>query len=89
MQKNIPIRTCIACRKEFPKRELLRIVRSKDGAVSIDSGGKMNGRGAYFCGKPECFGKIRKAKMLDRAFGVPVAEEIYARLEEEVVGKSE
>ena len=88
-QKKIPIRTCIGCRNEFPKNELVRIVRSDDGVIFIDAGGKANGRGAYFCGSPVCIKKIRKARMLDRAFGTTVPDEVYSRLEEETVGKKE
>ncbi|MBO6262840.1 MAG: YlxR family protein [Clostridia bacterium] len=88
-EKNIPIRTCISCRNEFPKKELIRIVRSKDGNFTIDKTGKANGRGAYICGKPDCMKKLKKAKMLDRAFGEAVPQEIYLTLEEDLLGKQE
>ncbi len=53
-QKHQPIRTCVVCHAERPKRELIRIVRTKDG-VRIDPTGKLAGRGAYICPKPDCW----------------------------------
>ena len=71
--KYIPIRTCIACRNEFKKNELLRIVRVNDGEFLVDKTGKSDGRGAYICSSPECAKKLFKAKLLDKVFktGVP------------------
>lgn len=53
--KHVPQRTCLACRKVKPKRELVRLVRAADGSIEIDPGGKKTGRGAYLCGMPECW----------------------------------
>lgn len=84
--KNIPIRTCIACRSEFEKKELLRIVKNKDGGFSVDKSGKADGRGAYICHSAECAKKLFKAKLLDRVFKEPVPQEIYEKLGEELLG---
>ena len=85
--KKVPMRTCIACRTEKPKKELIRIVKSKDGEFFVDRTGKMNGRGAYLCEDPACAHKIIKKKLLKPAFGVDVPDEVYAKLSEEFFGK--
>lgn len=87
--KSIPIRTCIACRSEFEKKQLLRIVRTKDGTFFVDVGGKSDGRGAYICRSPECAKKLFKAKLLDRVFKTSIPQSVYENLEEELLGKNE
>lgn len=87
MNKKSPVRTCVACRKEFPKDELLRVVCKKDGVVALDKSGKADGRGAYICSSDECLKKIMRTKMLSRIFGTPVPEELYKNIEESFVGK--
>ena len=86
MQKKIPQRQCMGCRERKAKRELIRIVRGTDGNVSLDFGGKMNGRGAYICPNPECLKKVRKSRGLDRSLEVTIPEEVIARLEKEMEG---
>ena len=85
--KKVPMRTCIACRTEKPKKELIRIVKSKDGEFFVDRTGKMNGRGAYLCEDPACAQKIIKKKLLKSAFGVDVPDSVYAKLTEDFFGK--
>lgn len=81
MQKRkIPMRQCLGCRTMFPKKELIRVVRSPDGGIALDFRGKAPGRGAYVCRNPECLKKAKKARALERAFGVPVPDEIYDAL---------
>jgi len=82
VQKKIPMRQCLGCRERFPKRELIRVVRSPEGVLSLDEKGKAPGRGAYLCGRPACLKKIRKSRALERMLEVPVPEELYAALEE-------
>lgn len=89
MKNNKPIRTCIACRQEFEKSQLIRIVRTPDGEYKVDFSGKANGRGAYICGSPECVKKLKKNKLLNRAFKTEISEETYTALEEAFVGKQE
>jgi len=86
MQKKIPQRQCMGCRERKPKRELIRVVRSPEGNVSLDFGGKMNGRGAYLCLDPDCLKKAIRSKALDRSLEVAIPEEVYARLEREMEG---
>lgn len=87
LEKKQPVRTCIACRNEFAKKELLRIVKDKDGNFSVDVTGKANGRGAYICRSEDCAKKLKKAKLLDRVFSAPVPVEIYQAIEEELLAK--
>lgn len=84
IQKKIPMRQCTGCREMKPKRELIRVVKSPDGDISIDFKGKKPGRGAYICGKTECLKKARKAKALERTFNVTIPDEIYDELERQV-----
>lgn len=82
MQKKIPMRQCLGCREMKPKKELMRVVRSPEGAVSLDFKGKSPGRGAYVCGNGECLKKAVKSKALERALGVEIPEDIYNTLNE-------
>ena len=84
MEKKIPMRQCLGCREMKPKRELIRVVRSSDGAISLDFRGKAPGRGAYVCPNPACLKKAVKARALERAFSAQIPAEIYARLEAEM-----
>ena len=84
MQKKIPQRQCMGCRERKAKRELIRVVRGTDGNVSVDFGGKLNGRGAYICPDPECLKKALRSKALDRSLEVTIPEEVYDRLHREM-----
>ena len=84
MQKKIPQRQCMGCRERKAKRDMIRVVRGTDGNVSLDFGGKMNGRGAYICPDPECLKKAIRSKALDRSLEVTIPEEIYSRLQKEM-----
>ena len=77
MPKKIPMRQCLGCREMKPKRELLRVVRSPEGAVSLDLKGKANGRGAYVCRNSECLKKAIRSKAISRAFETEIPQEIY------------
>ena len=84
MQKKIPQRQGMGCRERKAKREMIRVVRGTDGTVSLDFGGKMNGRGAYVCPDPECLKKALRSKALDRSLEVTIPEEVILRLEKEM-----
>ena len=84
MQKKIPQRQCMGCRERKPKRELIRVVRTPEGDVKLDFGGKMNGRGAYICPQSECLKKAIRSKALDRSLEVTIPEDVYARLQKEM-----
>ena len=66
MQKKIPMRQCVGCREMRPKRELVRVVKSPEGEITLDFKGKAPGRGAYVCPNVDCLKKARKAKALER-----------------------
>ena len=80
LPKKIPMRQCLGCREMKPKKELVRVVRSPKGQISLDFRGKANGRGAYVCRSPECLKKAIKARALERAFSCQIPEEIYVQL---------
>ena len=84
MQKKIPQRQCMGCRERKAKRDMIRVVRGTDGSVSLDFGGKMNGRGAYICPDAECLKKAIRSKALDRSLEVTIPEEVYSRLQAEM-----
>ncbi len=86
MPKKIPLRQCLGCREMKPKRELIRVVRSPEGEISLDFRGKKPGRGAYLCPDPVCLKRIRKSKALERAFSLPIPEEVYDALEQQMKG---
>ena len=72
-----PVRMCVGCRTHIPKKELIRIVRTPDGAVVADAKGKTPGRGAYICRKTECLNKARKSRALERVLEVEITPEAY------------
>ena len=84
MPKKIPMRQCLGCREMKPKMELIRVVRSPEGAVSLDFKGKLPGRGAYVCSNPACLAKARKSRALERAFSAPLPDQVWAALEEQM-----
>ena len=84
MPKKIPMRQCLGCREMKPKKELIRVVRSPEGEISLDFKGKANGRGAYLCPNAECLKKAVKARALERAFETQIPPELYERLKQEM-----
>lgn len=85
--KKIPLRMCTGCGEMKPKKELIRVVRSPEGAISLDRTGRAPGRGAYVCPCAECLVKARKSKKLERVFSVSIPEEIYDELEKELMSE--
>lgn len=79
--KKVPLRMCVSCREMKDKRAMLRVVKNAEGEVFADPGGKAHGRGAYVCGDGECLKKLRKGKMLNKAFCCPVDESVYEQVE--------
>ncbi|MGL5694500.1 MAG: RNase P modulator RnpM [Peptostreptococcaceae bacterium] len=78
--KKVPQRKCIVCQDRESKRELMRIVKNKDGEIYIDKTGKASGRGAYICKSVECLQKAIKTKALNKAFKIEVSDEVYEKL---------
>lgn len=79
--RKIPMRTCVGCFTEKPKKELIRIVRSPDGEISLDPNGKKPGRGAYICRSRECLKKAQKQKRLEKSLEAEISPELYEALD--------
>lgn len=82
--KKIPMRMCLGCNEMKPKKELIRVVKSPEGEISLDFTGKKSGRGAYVCRNTECFNKARKARRFEKAFSCRIDEEIYGGMNDEL-----
>lgn len=81
-EKKIPMRECIVTKERLPKKELVRVVRTPDGDVIVDTTGKANGRGAYLKIDSEVFNKAKTSKVLDRALNVNVPDLVFDKLNE-------
>ena len=88
-QKKIPMRMCVGCREMHEKRELIRIVKSAEGMVSIDMRGKAPGRGAYICRKSDCLERAMKSRALERALEHRIEPDVYERLREELAANEQ
>ncbi len=82
--RKIPLRKCIGCGELKDKRELIRVVRNKEGEVSLDTTGRAHGRGAYICWKKACLEKAIQNRGLNRSFKCEVPKEVYNKLLEEI-----
>ena len=82
--RKIPQRQCLGCNEHKPKKELLRIVRSPEGEISLDFTGKKSGRGAYICMDIRCLKKARKSRRIDSNLNCTVPDEVYDRMESEL-----
>ena len=88
MPKKIPQRMCVACRQPQDKRQLLRVVRSPQGQVSLDLSGKASGRGAYICDSDACLQKARKSRALERVLQVKTEDTLWQQLQEEISSRN-
>ena len=84
-ERKIPLRKCSGCGEMKQKAELVRVVRSPEGELSMDLTGRKAGRGAYVCRNIECLRAARKGRRLERSFACAIPAEIYDRLEEEMM----
>lgn len=75
--KKVPERSCVITREKYAKKDLLRVVRDKEGNVTVDQTGKANGRGAYLKKDAEVIEKARKTKTLERILEVTIPDSIY------------
>ena len=82
--KKIPMRMCLGCNEMKPKKELIRVVKSPEGEISLDFTGKKSGRGAYICRNTECFTKARKARRFEKAFSCRIDDDIYGGMNDEL-----
>ncbi len=83
----LPERTCMGCNGKKPKKELIRIVKNKEGEINVDRTGKMQGRGAYICDNIECLEKLIKTKRLEKIFETKISNEIYEKLRGVILDK--
>ena len=82
--KKVSLRRCIGCGEMKDKRELIRVIRTKESEISIDATGKKNGRGAYMCCSSECLKKAIKTRGLERSFKTSIPQDVYIELEKEL-----
>ena len=82
--KKIPQRQCVGCRTMKDKKALIRVVKTPEGEIVLDTTGKKSGRGAYLCPDIECMKKARKSRALERAFSQQIPAEVYDALEEQM-----
>ena len=78
------MRMCLGCREMKAKKELIRIVMNKEGNISLDSTGKLAGRGAYICKSETCFSKLRKSHGIEKNFKSQISQDIYDKIETEL-----
>ena len=84
-ERKIPLRKCSGCGEMKPKKELIRVVRSPEGEISLDLTGRKAGRGAYVCHSIDCLRIARKAKRFERSFECAIPAEVFDRMEEELM----
>lgn len=84
-QKKIPMRMCLGCNEMKPKKELIRVVKSPEGEISIDLTGKKSGRGAYICRSSDCFRAARKSKRFEKTFSQKIEDSVYDAMENELI----
>ncbi|MBR2304518.1 MAG: YlxR family protein [Ruminococcus sp.] len=82
--QRVPMRMCLGCNEMKPKKELVRVVKSKEGEISLDLTGKKAGRGAYICKKAECLNLARKARRFEKSFSCKIEDSVYDGLEAEL-----
>lgn len=87
--KKIPVRMCLGCGENKPKRELIRVVKSPEGEISLDFTGKKSGRGAYICKDTECLKKARKNKRFEKSFSCKIDDSIYEVMENELASEND
>lgn len=78
--RKIPVRKCVACGEQFPKKELLRVVLHPEEGVVVDPSGKKNGRGAYLCRKESCVQLAKKARKLQHALKTTIEDDVYEEI---------
>ena len=88
-QKKVPVRRCVGCGEGKPKGELVRVVRTAAGDISVDLTGKKAGRGAYVCKDAACLKLAQKKRALERAFSCKMPDELYERLAGQLAGGPE
>lgn len=83
MNKKVPLRQCVGCGEMKSKKEMMRVIKTAEGDISLDTTGRKNGRGAYLCKQKECLEKAIKSKGLDRSFKMSIDKAVYDSLKKE------
>ncbi len=83
MAKKIPLRQCVGCGEMKGKKDMVRVLKTAENQICLDTTGKKNGRGAYICRSRECLQKACRNKGLERSFKMSIPNEVYDILEEE------
>ena len=83
-ERKLPERRCTGCGEHFPKNTLVRVLRTPEGEIVLDTTGKRSGRGAYICKRSECLKKARKSRRIEQSLESVISPEIYERMEEEI-----
>ena len=82
--KKIPLRKCVGCQEMKEKKGMVRVIKTPEETIELDTTGRKNGRGAYICPRMECFMKARKSKGLERSLKTSIPQEVYEELEREM-----
>lgn len=85
----IPMRLCLGCNEMKPKKELMRVVRSPEGEISLDFTGKKNGRGAYLCKSRQCFDRARKSRRFEKSLACRIDDSVYEVMADELAAETE
>lgn len=89
MEKRVPLRKCLGCMSSFPKKDLVRVLKTPEGEVILDLSGKKSGRGAYICKNSACLKKALKSKRIQNNLGIEVPDEIISQLEKELLANEQ
>ena len=89
MEKKVPLRKCLGCMSSFPKKDLVRVVKTPDGEVVLDLSGKKSGRGAYICKNSACLKKAVKSKRIQNNLETEIPEGVILELEKELLANEQ
>jgi predicted RNA-binding protein YlxR (DUF448 family) len=89
MEKRVPLRKCLGCMSSFPKKDLVRVLKTPEGEVILDLSGKKSGRGAYICKNSACLKKALKSKRIQNNLELEIPEEVISQLEKELLANEQ
>ena len=89
MNKKIPLRLCVGCREMKPKKDMIRVVKTPENEIILDTTGRKNGRGAYLCNDVECLKKAVKSSAIDRSLKINVEKSVYDEMERQMSNSNE
>ena len=89
MEKKVPLRKCLGCMSSFPKKDLIRVVKTPEGEVVLDLSGKKSGRGAYICKNSACLKKAIKSKRIQNNLEIEIPEGVILYLEKELLANEQ